>query len=121
MFKIKNNIIKLRKKMENTKLNPDLTSTKEVIEFEKITKECIALYAKKNADYGNSFDQGIDALGIGHGVSRLYDKMSRLIQLHKNNEHAHVEDETLDDTLRDLACYAIMIMSYRRRNPEKIK
>lgn len=107
--------------MENTNLNVNLTSTKEVIEFEKITKECIALYAKKNADYGNSFDQGIEALGIGHGVSRLYDKMSRLIQLYKNNEQAQVEDETLDDTLRDLACYAIMIMSYRRRNPDKIK
>ena len=105
--------------MENSNLNVNLTSTKEVIEFEKITKECVALYAKKNADYGNSFDQGIEALGIGHGVSRLYDKMSRLIQLYKNNEQAQVEDETLDDTLRDLACYAIMIMSYRRRNPKK--
>lgn len=107
--------------MENSNLNVKLTSTKEVIEFEKIAKECVVLYAKKNADYGNSFDHGIDALGIGHGVSRLYDKMSRLIQLYKNNEQAQVEDETLDDTLRDLACYAIMIMSYRRRNPEKIK
>ena len=48
-------------------------------------------------------------------------KLFEIAKLYKNNEHAHVEDETLDDTLRDLACYAIMMMSYRRRNPDKIK
>lgn len=101
-------------------LNEKITSKpEEVIEFEKIANECAVLYAKKNADYGNSFDKGIDALGIGHGVSRLYDKMSRLIELYKNNEQAQVVDETMDDTLIDLACYSIMMLSYRRRNPKK--
>lgn len=43
----------------------------------------------------------------------FYDKMNRLVTLTK--EDAAVKDESIDDTLRDLACYSIMLLTYRKR------
>jgi hypothetical protein len=84
-------------------------------EFPKIAQECVELYAKKNADYGNAFDANIDKFGEVVATIRIGDKYSRLEQLTKPNSKANVEDESIDDTLIDLACYAIMALSYRRR------
>ena len=89
--------------------------TPEVKEFAKIAQECIELYAKKNADYGNSFDTNMDKFGEIVGTIRIGDKYSRLEELTKPDNKANVKDESIDDTLIDLACYALMVLSYRRR------
>lgn len=89
--------------------------TSEVRCFTDIAVECIELYAKKNADYGNSFDDNMDKFGDVVATIRIGDKYSRLEQLTKRNNEANVKDESIDDTLIDLACYAIMTLSYRRR------
>ena len=34
--------------------------------FSKIVKEMTELYAKKNHDYGNSFDESCDKIGTGY-------------------------------------------------------
>lgn len=93
----------------------DNLCTEEVERFAKIAQECIELYAKKNADYGNSFDVNMDKFGEIVGTIRIGDKYSRLEKLTKPNNEANVKDESIDDTLIDLACYAIMALSYRRR------
>lgn len=90
--------------------------TSEVKRFTDIAVECIELYAKKNADYGNSFDVNMDKFGDVVATIRIGDKYSRLEQLTKSGNKANVNDESIDDTLIDLACYAIMTLSYRRRN-----
>lgn len=90
--------------------------TSEVRCFTDIAIECIELYAKKNADYGNSFDANMDKFGNVVATIRIGDKYSRLEQLTKSGNKANVNDESIDDTLIDLACYAIMTLSYRRRN-----
>lgn len=66
----------------------------------------IQLYAKKNHDYGNSFEQGMNVIGFAYGMGRLYDKMNRMLRLSKVK--AQVTDEAMEDTVRDLACYAVM-------------
>ena len=91
--------------------------TDEVIQFANEAKQCVELYSKKNHDYGNSFDKGMDNIGIAYGVGRIYDKMNRLITLTK--KEAQVKDESIDDTLRDLACYSMMMLAYRKRQIEK--
>ena len=91
--------------------------TDEVVQFANEAKQCVELYSRKNHDYGNSFDKGIDNIGIAYGVGRIYDKMNRLITLTK--KEAQVKDESIDDTLRDLACYSMMMLAYRKRQIEK--
>lgn len=95
----------------------DELCTDEVIQFANEAKQCVELYSKKNHDYGNSFDKGMDNIGIAYGVGRIYDKMNRLITLTKKK--AQIKDENIDDTLRDLACYSMMMLAYRKRQIEK--
>lgn len=72
--------------------------------------DCVKLYAKKNHDYGNSFEKGCDAIGEAYAVGRIYDKVNRLINLTKGVEPLF--EETLKDTLQDLACYSLMYLAY---------
>lgn len=93
----------------------DEETTDEVKCFAQIAEECVSLYSKKNHDYGNSFDESLDKLGQVAAVTRIYDKTNRLVNLIAK-ENKNQVNESLDDTLIDLACYAIMTLSYRRRN-----
>lgn len=72
--------------------------------------KCIQLYAKKNHDYGNSFNKGMDDLGVIYGIGRLYDKMNRIITLTKTEPE--IKEEQLEDTIQDLSCYSIMTSIY---------
>lgn len=64
------------------------------------------LYERKNADYGDSFSKSFKEYGMTMACIRLEDKLNRLKSLTKNK--AQVEDESITDTLMDLANYAIM-------------
>ena len=66
------------------------------------------IYEKKNHDYGDSFGTSIKTLGVIAAVTRIYDKMQRIISLTKSNEKPQVTDESLLDTLMDMANYCIM-------------
>lgn len=73
----------------------------------EICKEINALYTKKNHDYGDSFHQTFVEEGMAMSRIRLGDKLSRFKTLSRNNQQ-EVKDESLRDTLIDLANYAIM-------------
>jgi len=64
------------------------------------------LYRRKNADYGDSFGKQFAEYGIVSSAIRLEDKFNRFKNLIKNE--AKVKDETIEDTLLDMANYAIM-------------
>ena len=95
----------------------DELCTDEVLQFAEEAKQCTELYSRKNHDYGNSFDKGMDNIGMAYGVGRIYDKVNRLITLSKFDdiEKTAVVDESIEDTLHDLACYSIMLLTYRKR------
>ncbi len=84
-----------------------LTLDEPIPNHAKVCKELTETYKKKNADYGNSFENSLDKHGLIAGIIRMDDKMSRLISLNSKNEQ-QVMDESLRDTLMDLANYAIM-------------
>ena len=65
------------------------------------------LYKKKNQDYGDSFGKSYKEYGLTMSCIRLEDKLNRLKSLNKNG-NAQVKDESIQDTLMDLANYAIM-------------
>lgn len=66
------------------------------------------LYARKNADYGDSFSKSYHEYGLIMACMRLEEKLNRLKTLAK--QEARVKDESIDDTLMDLANYAIMTL-----------
>ena len=65
------------------------------------------LYAKKNHDYGDSFHTSFVEEGLAMARIRLGDKLSRFKALSRQGER-QVQDESMRDTLLDLANYAIM-------------
>lgn len=81
-----------------------------VAQFISITKAMAKTYTAKNHDYGNSFEQSLDKFGIIASVVRLGDKMNRIESLAKNE--AQVKDESVKDTLLDLANYCIMTVMW---------
>lgn len=93
--------------------------TIEVKDFVEEVVNMVQLYAKKNHDYGNSFEQGMNAIGLSYGVGRLFDKMNRILTLMKTE--AKVTDESIEDTVRDLACYSVMTSVYLNYCRKSIK
>lgn len=85
---------------------------------EKILKHkdiCLGLnnlYARKNHDYGDSFHQTFVEEGLAMARIRLGDKFSRFKTLSRilptDSTQQQVKDESIQDTLLDLANYAIM-------------
>lgn len=76
--------------------------------FESVLVEMRDLHAKKNKDYGDAFHKSFEEFGVTAGVVRLNDKMERVKSLVKNGK-AEVKDESLMDTLKDMASYAVML------------
>lgn len=66
------------------------------------------LYDKKNADYGDNFHQTYLEEGLAMSRIRLSDKLSRFKSLSRNQGSQKVADESIMDTLIDLANYALM-------------
>ena len=82
--------------------------------FTEIAKELCALYEKKNRAYGNSFGETYQKLGIISAVTRISDKYNRLCTLVRNEDIDNL-GESLEDTLKDMASYAIMTLMEIRK------
>lgn len=75
--------------------------------FDEILTSMSDLYHKKNSDYGNSFDKTLDEFGLVAALVRLNDKLNRAKQLYKASSQ-QILDEKIEDTIIDLANYAVM-------------
>ena len=81
--------------------------------FEAITKKMHSIFRKKNHDYGNSFEQSLNEEGLAASRIRMGDKWNRYKTLSKKDpSNIQVKDESLRDTLIDLANYAIMTVMW---------
>ena len=72
-----------------------------------ICEEINDLYDRKNHDYGDSFHQTFVEEGMAMARIRLGDKFNRFKTLSRGGDQK-VNDESIRDTLIDLANYAIM-------------
>lgn len=86
-----------------------------LVDHAGICAELTNTYRKKNADYGNSFSRAVEKYGLVSALTRISDKFNRLesLILHKEQE---VKDESIQDTLLDLANYCIMTVMEIRKN-----
>lgn len=75
------------------------------------------LYAKKNADYGDSF-ANLRREVPNAILVRIYDKYSRLKNLLNGGEQL-VNDESIEDTLSDLANYCLLELVERKIDAEQ--
>jgi hypothetical protein len=68
-----------------------------------VQEEALALFTRKNADYGDAF-ANYGPVGV---IMRMGDKIQRLMSITKTNVQM-VDSESLRDTLIDLHNYAAM-------------
>lgn len=98
------------------KVVPDYLVTPEVVALRDQQNKMLNLMAEKNADYGNAFNKGCDKLGYRYGLARMYDKANRLIHLIENDfqgySNVNVKDESMFDTIQDLANYCNMLLAW---------
>lgn len=82
---------------------------------ESLCEDLHDLYVRKNADYGDSFRKVREDIPNAILV-RLSDKMNRLktLMTKPKGESPMVTDESIDDTLMDIANYALLEMVERR-------
>lgn len=93
----------------------------EYFEFsQNFFNDCIEISKKKNADYTGKADdpfsnfQSVNVLGISteHGfLTRMMDKMKRIASFVENGS-LQVTDESVTDTLKDLANYSSLLAGY---------
>lgn len=91
--------------------------TKDEAAFKEITEQMLQTYIKKNRDYGGAFERGMERDGIISALTRMYDKLDRLHSL--KDKDPEVVEETVEDTLMDLANYAIMTRICLLKSGEK--
>lgn len=90
--------------------------------FGQVCDEMIQLHAQKNHDYGNAFgdvyqrfiSNGQKKMADGYASGMLNVKVSRINALLMTEEN-WVKDESVEDSLLDLASYAIMYLVERRK------
>jgi hypothetical protein len=84
--------------------------------FAGITKQMLELTTKKNNDYASDLDpfanfRTFGELGI---LVRASDKFARLRTALYDRKEMAVSEESVEDTILDLATYAILLLCYRR-------
>lgn len=80
----------------------------KVERHKQICESLNVLYARKNHDYGDSFHETFVEEGMAMARIRLSDKLNRFKKLSRPDTRQMVNDESVKDTLLDLANYALM-------------
>lgn len=90
----------------------------QVAAYQKLLDEMMELHLRKIKDYG---PHAINATGEVGIVVRMWDKMARLLNLTgwdittgKQTSAKSPNNESVDDTLMDLASYALIMLVYRQ-------
>lgn len=84
-----------------------MKEARKLVVHARICDEIKELYKRKNADYGDSFGKTFVEEGMAMPRIRLADKLERFKRLTRTGVQ-NVKDESVRDTLIDLANYAIM-------------
>ena len=97
---------------------PTPRATEQYEEFNAVLQELLELHLKKTSDYSSWNIRGAGEQGV---AVRLWDKTARLMNLMgwdigtgKWLQPKEPKNESVDDTLMDLASYAIIMIILRR-------
>ena len=84
------------------------TQEQKIKKHEEVCNMLHETYKKKNHDYGDSFGKSMEKRGIIAAMVRMEDKWNILDNLTSNTKEIRVDNESIADTLLDLANYCIM-------------
>jgi len=87
-----------------------------MITFKDVTDKLTKIYEEKNHFYGDSFEKTYAQFGLVSAVVRINDKVNRLNSLTALGGISIPREESIDDTLLDLANYAILTYLIRNKN-----
>lgn len=97
---------------------PEIIYNDQTKRVKEVFDECLDLFKSKNNDYDSSFEDGLDIFGISSPLSRIYDKVRRLISLLiKGNKR--MVDENPVETFKDLLIYSAMTLAYYKKKENK--
>lgn len=88
--------------------------------FAKYTEKLATVLKAKNVAYGDSFAKSVDDYGLKVIGIRLSDKYNRIKYLVNNNELKE-NDESLEDTLLDMAGYSILALKYLKEHKKELE
>lgn len=84
--------------------------------FREVQDDCLELFTEKNTRYESAFFKQLEEDGDLSSIPvRLSDKVSRIKALVKNSDLT-TADESIEDTLKDLANYAVMALTFIHMN-----
>ena len=92
-----------------------MTINEEIVMFTELTKAMGDTFAKKRHDYGQTTEETYKKFGPVSMLTRMHDKMGRLDTLLVSGDVNHVKDEKVEDTLLDLANYALITILEMRK------
>jgi len=94
--------------------------------FYELLDRLAEIHSKKNQDYGNGNPlgnfMGVLPLGVDPFMGvlvRLSDKWSRICTLAQKGGQGQVKDESITDTLMDMAAYALLAIVIRAETQKK--
>ena len=87
--------------------------------YNAIISDLAETYEAKNADYGDSVGDTYKKFGDVSFLTRITDKYNRILSLADKGECGAVRDESMDDTILDMANYCILWLVERRIKNEK--
>ena len=80
---------------------------KRIENYKRLQDDMLNTFIDKDSDYGDSFGKTFDKYGIVSALTRMSDKLNRLDNLANSSNQMKV-DESIEDTLLDLANYAML-------------
>lgn len=79
--------------------------------FQHVAQQMVDLQTKKNSDYGNAYYENLDEENLAAARIAIGNKWRRFKNISIKQENAQI-DEKLEDTLIDLAAYALMTVQW---------
>lgn len=102
----------------NTCGNNNIIKTVKSNPFKDYTNHLAEILQEKNTAYGDSFTESVDKFGLTVIPIRLSDKFNRVCELTKRGELKE-NDESLADTLLDMAGYSILALKYLKEHKKE--
>ena len=96
-----------------------MTIKEEIIMFDTLIRSMSTTFAKKRHDYGQTTTETYEKFGPVSMLTRMHDKMGRLDNLLVTGDVNLVSDEKIEDTLLDLANYALITIIEMRKQEMK--
>ena len=101
---------------KNVSQDEDKKDPGDYYRYSNILKRMDDTHTRKNNDYGDAAYQGYKKYGDYYFMVQLHNKLSRLESLTIGNKTQQVKEESIDDTLLDMANYAVMYLESRHRD-----